>query len=151
MQHSTRPCCRTKGATIATLASKHVGPEDLAADVRVRADQLGVLELLEARNGRVGGTRREAEPELRVLLPGHHVLVRVRLDPWGHPDEEFHASTSGRAVDLEEPAEPLDLVEGVDYYPPDAGFECGKQLGTRLVVPVHDEPVRWHSCSENDR
>ena len=56
------------------------GVEDLRADVGVQADELELRVAQHLRDGGLGGTGRQREAELLVLLPGRDVLVGVRLD-----------------------------------------------------------------------
>ena len=57
-----------------------------------------------------GGAARQAEPELAVVLPGHHVLVGVGLDARRHPQQHLrHPAPVG-----DERLDAIELVIGVD-------------------------------------
>ena len=90
---------RTRSASTATSCLEAVGAKDLAADVGVEADEVDGQ--ARSRVDRVGGrTAGEREPELRVLLAGHDVLVGVRLDARRDPDQHprAHAGTGRPAA-----------------------------------------------------
>ena len=90
------------------------GLEDLAPDVRVDPDQLDARHELERGDRLGGGARRDGEAELRVLLPGAHELVRVRLDTRCDPDEHPGPGGGVGGDDSSRPSEAGDLVEGID-------------------------------------
>ena len=85
---------------------------------------------------------RERDPELRVLLAGGDLLVGVRTDPGGDPQQNPLAAPGC------EPFEPLDLVERVDDDVADPGLERGEELGLGLVVAVHVDPRRVEARAE---
>ena len=67
--------------------------------------------------------RSQGETELRVLLPGHHVLVCVRLDAGSHPDQKPRPGPPVRRLHDSSRSRPktIYLVEGVDHDPADSG------------------------------
>ena len=81
---------------------------------------------------------KRGEAELRVLLAGHHVLVGVRLDAGGHPDEQPRPGVPPVAPSrpTRQLGQAVDLVEGVDDDPADACGERGRELVVGLVVAV---------------
>ena len=87
--------------------------------------------------------RRQAEPELRVLLAGAHELVGVRLDARRHAHEDRDGA-AGTAVPRHG-AEPVQLVERVDDDPADARLHGAAQLRGVLVVAVQHQPVGRHA------
>ena len=74
------------------------------------------------------------EAELGVHLPGLDVGVCARLDAGSHA--HHHA--------LRAAAQTLDLVEGVDHDVADAALDRVVELGRRLVVAVHVQPLGIH-------
>ena len=64
------------------------GVEDLRADVRVQPGELKLREREHPADRLVGGAGGEREAELLVVVRGGHELVRVRLDPGRHPDQD---------------------------------------------------------------
>ena len=107
--------------------------EDLGADVGVEADELhppgGAHPLDRALGEPVG----EAEAELRVELPGLHVVMGGRLDSRGEPDQH-------PLRPIEETVGALDLVERIEDQVADARVEGVAELGLGLVVAVHVNP-----------
>jgi hypothetical protein len=89
----------------------------------------------------------EGEAELLVLVGGRDELVRVRLDSNGGAHEHVLLDpTVGTEL-----REPVDLDEGVDHDPTDAGVQGRGQLGDRLVVAVQQDPVPREACAQRDR
>src|SRR4051812_38615477 len=103
--------------------------EDLRADVGVQADELEMLAVQHALDRPRGEAVLEAEAELRVELPGLHVVVGRRPHAGGHPDQHGLAP-------LEQALAALDLVERVDDQVPDARAGGESDLLVGLVVAV---------------
>ncbi|TWH01886.1 hypothetical protein L615_001500000590 [Nocardioides sp. J9] len=70
----------------------------------------------------------------------------VRLDAGGHPD---HDGLGGAEL-AGDVGEALDLLEGVDDDPPDAGVHRAAQLHGRLVVAVVADPGRVDAGTQRD-
>ena len=123
--------------------------EDLAADVCMDAGQFDGGHELECGNGVGGGPGGDGEAELRVLLPGSHELVCVRLDSGRDPHQDLRSLRSP-GDGLQEATQAGDLVERVDDDPADALPQGCRQLVGRLVVAVKDEPLRRDAAGECD-
>ena len=111
--------------------------EDLRADVGVQPDQV---------ERRLGGDRPhrprglalgDREAELLVLVRGGDVLVRVRLDAGGHPQQHRLHDAAARG----DRSQPLDLDVGVDDDPADTDLDRALELGDALVVAVEADPA----------
>ena len=116
--------------------------EDLAADVRVDADELDARHELE-RGDRLAPRRPRRRRSRTWSPPGRcgrtrGCAPRRRASPGRGPSGR--SAAGGRR--LEQAAEAGDLVEGVDDDPADARSQAVGQLVGRLVVAVEDEPVR---------
>ena len=104
------------------------GFEDLAADVRMDADEFSPRQQLECadRLGRRAGRHRE--PEFGVLLSGPHEFMSVRLDSRGYPDQDPGPLGACRWA-IEQSTQSGDLVKGVDH---DAAHPAGQGVGQLL-------------------
>ena len=89
----------------------------------------------------------ERQPELLVLVGGRDVLVGVRLDADGDPQQHRHAT----AVPAPGLGHPGDLVDAVDDDPADAGRHRPVDLGIALVVAVQADSLRRHPRPQGDR
>ena len=105
----------------------------------VDADEVHGRRLDAAANGALGRSTRYREAELRVLLPGHHVLVGVRFDARRHPHEDLGDTARAFAPQL---FEAVELVVAVDDDAADADLEGVAELRQALVVAVEHQP-RW--------
>ncbi len=90
--------------------------------------------------------RREAEPELRVVLAGLHVLVGVRLDARSYP-QQHRGHTTVLGI---EGVEAIELVERVDDGAPDPCGAGHAQLFDALVVAVQHQAVGRERRRERD-
>ncbi len=88
-----------------------------------------------------------AEPELRVLLAGLDVVVRVGLHARRDADED----RLGRPALLGHRREPVHLVEGVDDDAAHAGVEALGELVVGLVVAVHLHALHRESSAQRER
>jgi hypothetical protein len=118
--------------------------EHVAADVGVHADEVDARRRLGPCHRSRGGTRRQREAELRVVLAGLHVHVGVRLDAGRDPQQ--HGGAPVPAGD--ERLEPVELVVAVDHDPADACVQGCGQLPRRLVVAVEDDRGGVGPCRE---
>ena len=151
MQHSEHPCARTTGASTARASRSKASSSKIWLPMCACTPTTGgppseasAVERLVRR------PRRHREAELRVLLPGHHVLVRVRLDPGRDPHEQARRAEVGAGLD--EAAQAVDLVEGVHDDAADACPEGRLQLVRGLVVAVQHEPrARRAGCRARRR
>ena len=123
--------------------------EDLAADVRVHADQLDRGHELQGGHRLRGGTGGDGEAELRVLLPRPHELMGVRLHAGRHPDQDLGPLPSKCAC-VQNGAQAGDFVEGVDDDAADPVFERGRQFVGRLVVAVQNQPLGGDTGGQRD-
>ena len=119
------------------------GIEDLRADVGVDAGQLERRCGVHRAQGVQGLTGGDREAELLVLVRGGDVLVGVRLDPGGDPDHDPRPLTESAGGD--QPADAIDLVEGVRDDPTDAGVQGQLELRVALVVAVQADRPRIDS------
>ncbi len=117
--------------------TKRLDGEHLAADVRVQPDELDGRGCAGPVDGPLRVACREAEPELRVVLPGLHVFVRVGLDAGSDPEEHRRSETVLRMQRVEA----IELVERVDDGATHARGASRPQLDEALVVAVKDEPL----------
>ncbi len=94
--------------------------------------------------GRRAAAQRQAE--LLVVVGGGDELVGVGLDAHGDPDQDLgpHAVLVGQV------AEAGDLLEGVDDDVADPGRDGLLELGDRLVVAVHGDPVGREADTQRD-
>src|SRR5271166_213137 len=132
--------------------------EQLRADVGVDAEQLQVLDLPDALDRRGGLLEREAE--LRVVVAGRDLLVRVAAHVRVDADEHSLSSRAGGALAalgagfaaplVQEPSETLDLVEVVDHDRAEATGERRPELLQRLRVAVHHDPLRREAGGEGE-
>ena len=123
------------------------GDEHLRADVGVDADQLDGVGRAGPLDGPAGVTGGQAEPELRVVLAGHHVLVGVGLDARRHAQQHLRHD----AVLAVQAFQAVELVERVDDDAPDAGPPSGAQLVVGLVVAVQHDALAGHVGGQRDR
>ena len=112
--------------------------EDLGADVGVEPDQLELLGGEDALDRLRREAVLEAESELRVQLPGLHVVVGRGLDPRGDPDQHPLGT-------VEQPLAALDLVERIEDQIADAGARGEQDFLVGLVVAVHVDAARARS------
>ena len=121
--------------------------EDLGPDVAVQPEQLQVRGVGEDAADRLRRcSPAEGEAELLVLVGRRDELVRVGLDPDGDP----HHHPGRGPQPLGDLGEALDLLEGVDDDPPDPVGHGGLELGHRLVVAVHADPLPRHTGPHRD-
>ncbi len=92
-----------------------------------------------------GFARGHREAKLGVFLTRAHVLVRVRLDPRGHPHEHVQRPSWARRV-----RDAIDFGEVVDDDAMDADLDGARDLLGRLVVAVHDHSVGPHPRAQHD-
>ena len=95
-----------------------------------------------------GGTRRQSETELRVLLTGSDEFVGVGLD--AGRDAYEHVRTGAGGHRARQVGQPIDLVERVDHDAPHSHGQSTGQFLDGLVVAVHDETTRRHPCRQRD-
>ena len=117
--------------------------------MRVDADQLDAGHELQRGNSLGRGPGGDGEAELRILLPGPHELVGVRLDAGRHPRQHLRPVGS-RRCGLQEGTQARHLVERVDDDPAHAVLQGRPQLVDRLVVAVEDQPRRGDARGESD-
>jgi hypothetical protein len=111
--------------------------EHLRPDVRVQPGELELVDPVDRLAHRL-----DPEAELRVLLPGGYVGVRVRLDPGRHA--QHHALPGGHLL------EPVELVERVDHDAADARLERVLELGDGLVVAVEVDPLGGEAAAQRE-
>ncbi len=87
-----------------------------------------------------------AEPELRVVLAGLHVLMRVGLDARCHPQQHGRRD----AVIRMKCVQAVELVERVDDEATDPRGARHPELFDALVVAVQDETVGGEAGRERD-
>ena len=133
---------RDEGCERLDLLFKGSEQEDLAADVRVDADEVHRRRLDAATNGCFSCAAGDGEAELRVLLARHDVLVGVGLDPRRHTHQHLRHGTGAVAPQL---LQAVELVVTVNHDPTDADLQGMAELRRALVVAVEDELTRWHT------
>ena len=134
------------------LLAEGVELEDLASDVSMHSDELEALQAPEHRDRLGRSPRSQRETELRVLLPRHHILVRVRLDAGSHADQQARPGSRRlrRGARLGQLGQAIYLVEGVDHDPADTCGERGLELFVGLVVAVAHEALTGGPAGDRD-
>jgi len=112
------------------------GVEELRADVGVETTQADVG-LGQDRDDAPGrGAVPDVHAELRVVLAGADLAVRVRIDARRQAEEHVHRPGAARR----QAGELRDFLQAIDDDAADTALEGQLQLGVRLVVPVHGDP-----------
>ena len=142
---------RRTRASISTASREGVGPEHLAADVGVHAEQTRRPGDAPERS-----TASAAAPEARPK-PNFESSWPVRTNSWvcaSTPGVTRTSTPTGANLPLrpiEERLEPVDLVEGVDDDPADPGVETPlDSSASSLLLPWSTMRSRWNPGRERD-
>ena len=101
---------------------------------------------LSSRQGLLGDAAGQAEAELGVGYTGLQVFMSVGFDP----GRDSYENPGWRKPLADDGLNAVDLVKGVDDYPPDFGAEPRVQLCHRFIVAMEHQALGGHPGCERD-